>query len=98
MLPDEVKGAHSAYPCYSTDMKSLVVLPLLWLLAIACSAPPKKVVEPENDQLESENCCCRWTPIGAEDGRPTYEELNRMECSEKQGECMAAENCAGGAQ
>jgi hypothetical protein len=64
------------------------------LFAMACSAPPKKAAEPE-DPVVSDTCCCRWTPIGAEDGRASYEEFNPMECSEKQGECMAASNCAG---
>ncbi len=78
-------------------MRSVLALALLWLHVAACSAPPKKVVEPENDQIESDTCCCRWVPIGSENGRPSYEEINRMECSEKQGECMAAENCTGDA-
>jgi hypothetical protein len=72
-----------------------VVLAFALLTAVACSGPPKKAVEVENDSLDSDTCCCRWTPIGAENGRSTYEESNRMECSQKQGECMAVSNCAG---
>lgn len=77
-------------------MRALAFFSVLWLSAGACNTPPKKVVEPD-DQIESETCCCRWTQIGAENGTPSYEELNRMECSEKQGECMDAANCAGAA-
>ena len=80
-------------PCYRTRMRS-IALGIALMVAVACGTPTKRV-EHDNDELESETCCCRWTPIGAEDGRPTYEELNRMECSEKQGECLAASNCAG---
>lgn len=66
------------------------------LVVVACATtPPKRPLERENDSLESETCCCKWTPIGSDGGKPTYEDMNRMECGEKQGECLAAANCAG---
>jgi hypothetical protein len=65
------------------------------LLIAGCATPTKRPVEKENDSLESETCCCRWTPIGSDGGKPTYQESNRMECSQNQGECMAASNCTG---
>ncbi|MEZ4361350.1 MAG: hypothetical protein R3B48_14285 [Kofleriaceae bacterium] len=76
-------------------MRTFATTIALLLLAGACGTPQRRPVEVEDDQLESETCCCRWTPIGADKGRPSYEEINRMECSERQGECMAASNCAG---
>jgi hypothetical protein len=75
-----------------------VAMAIALLYAVACGGPTKKPVDLENDQVDGETCCCRWTPIGAENGRPTYEEINRMECSQKQGECMAASNCTGGSE
>jgi hypothetical protein len=75
-------------------MSRLVVLGFGLLFAMACASPTKRPAPIEDDQLESENCCCRWTPIGS-GGRASYEDLNRMECSEKQGECMGESNCAG---
>lgn len=67
---------------------------VLGAMAMACASPVKKAAAPENDTLESNNCCCRWVPIGDE-GRASYNDINRMECSEKQGECMGDTNCAG---
>jgi hypothetical protein len=97
MSGDFLKGALLPSVCYETHMsrKALgLVLTSLLLAAMSCATAPKKTVEPENDQLESENCCCRWLPIGGE-GRASYEDINRMECSGKQGECMGESNCAG---
>lgn len=66
------------------------------LVVVACATTPaKRPIDRDNDQLESESCCCKWTPIGSDDGKPVYEDMNRMECGEKQGECLAAGNCAG---
>lgn len=71
------------------------VLGIALLFAAACATPVKRPVEKENDTLESDTCCCRWTPIGSDNGKPTHQELNRMECSQNQGECMAASSCTG---
>ncbi len=73
---------------------SRLALGFVVLFAMACATPTKRAPLPDNDQLESETCCCRFTPIGSE-GRALYEDTNRMECSEKQGECMGESNCAG---
>jgi hypothetical protein len=59
----------------------------------ACGGPTKKA--PMNDTNDSavENCCCKWSPLTSEDGRPVYEAGNRMECSSKQGECVDEIQC-----
>ena len=100
MSGDFLKGARLPRVCYETGMsrKALgLLLTSLLFAAMSCATAPKKTAEPENDQLESENCCCRWLPIG-EEGRASYEDINRMECSGKQGECMGESNCAGSAE
>jgi hypothetical protein len=79
-------------------MRILVVLSLaLGTFAVACGGPTKK---PEGAVVESgsdapENCCCKSNPSTSEDGRPVFENANRMECSGKQGECVDEVQCAG---
>jgi hypothetical protein len=70
------------------------------LLAAACGPAPK----PEGPLVKegsavADNCCCKSTPIASVDGNPLYEpNLNRMECSTKQGSCVDEVQCAGKAQ
>ena len=97
MSGDFLKGAQLPLLCYRSGMsrKALgLLLTSLLFAAMSCATAPKKAADPENDQLESDNCCCRWQPIGGE-GRASYEDMNRMECSGKQGECMGETNCKG---
>ena len=68
----------------------------LTLVLAACSGPTKKPVEPgatEGSDSASETCCCKSNPLTSEDGKPVYENGNRMECSAKQGECVADVQC-----
>ncbi len=72
-----------------------IFLALTFVLA-ACSGPTKKPVEPgatEGSDSASETCCCKSSPLTSEDGKPVYENGNRMECSAKQGECVADVQC-----
>jgi hypothetical protein len=80
---------------------SLVAAGTLTFGILACSGPTKKKVEPgatEGSDSASETCCCKSNPIAADDGKPAYENGNRMECSSKQGECVADVQCAQSAQ
>jgi hypothetical protein len=71
---------------------------VLFTLAIAaCSAPPKKV-EPVNEGSVPATCCCKSFPLTSEDGKPSYEMQNRMECSTHQGECVPDVQCNGSAR
>lgn len=75
---------------------SLVVGLALGFGIIACGGPTKKQVPPgttEGSDSASETCCCKSNPIAADDGKPVYENGNRMECSSKQGECVADVQC-----
>jgi len=68
----------------------------LLALLIACGAPPKKTADKiDTGSAESENCCCKSTPATSEDGKPVYENANRMECSTKQGTCEPDVQCNG---
>ena len=72
------------------------ILVALTLVLAACSGPTKKTVEPgatEGSDSASETCCCKSFPLTSEDGKPFYENGNRMECSAKQGECVADVQC-----
>lgn len=72
-----------------------ILLALTFVLA-ACSGPTKKPTEPgatEGSDSASETCCCKSNPLTSEDGKPVYENGNRMECSAKQGECVPDVQC-----
>jgi hypothetical protein len=83
--------------CYHRRMRTYLAIALLALAA--CSSPPKKkggssspIVTDGSDAPE--NCCCKTSPITSEDGKPVYDgNMNRMECSTKQGECVADVQC-----
>ena len=68
---------------------------VLLVLVAACSGPKAKSESPivNEGSATSENCCCKSTPLTSEDGKPVYETGNRMECSSKQGECVADTQC-----
>ena len=72
------------------------ILLALTLVLAACSGPTKKPVEPgatEGSDSAAETCCCKSNPLTSDDGKPVYENGNRMECSAKQGECVADVQC-----
>jgi len=72
------------------------ILVALSLVLAACSGPTKKPVEPgttEGSDSAAETCCCKSFPLTSEDGKPAYEQGGRMECSSKQGECVADVQC-----
>ena len=70
------------------------------LLAAACGPAPK----PEGPIVKEgsavpDTCCCKSTPIASPDGLPIYEvNMNRMECSTKQGSCVDEVQCKGANQ
>ncbi|MBA2541964.1 MAG: hypothetical protein H0V17_20130 [Deltaproteobacteria bacterium] len=72
---------------------------LLMTLAVvlaACSGPKSKPESPlvnEGSSAKPEDCCCKTFPLTSEDGKPSYENSNRMECSTKQGECVDEIQC-----
>ncbi len=70
---------------------------LLAMMAVtaACGTPPKKPITgaPEGSDVAGDTCCCKSNPLTSEDGKPVYEIGNRMECSSKQGECVADVQC-----
>ncbi len=77
-------------------LASIVLGSVLAIGIVACSGPTKKKVAPgetEGSDSASETCCCKSNPISADDGKPVYENGNRMECSSKQGECVADVQC-----
>jgi hypothetical protein len=68
---------------------------LVLLVAAACGGPKHKNTSmvPEGSGV-SDNCCCKSSPATSEDGKPVYEpNVNRMECSTKQGECEPDVQC-----
>ena len=72
------------------------ILVALTLVLAACGGPTKKNVEPgttEGSDSAAETCCCKYFPLTSEDGKPFYENGNRMECSSKQGECVPDVQC-----
>jgi hypothetical protein len=82
--------------CYHRRMRTFLAIAFLALAA--CSTPPKKkgsgspIVTDGSDAPES--CCCKTSPITSEDGKPVYDaNVNRMECSTKQGECVPDVQC-----
>ncbi len=77
-------------------MTTLKLAALASVLVIAACGGPKKqtsstIVNEGSDT--SENCCCKSNPLTSEDGKPVYDQSNRMECSTKQGECVAEVQC-----
>jgi hypothetical protein len=72
------------------------ILVALTLVLAACSGPTKKSVPPgttEGSDSAAETCCCKSNPLTSEDGKPVYENGGRMDCSAKQGECVADVQC-----
>ncbi|MBA3453158.1 MAG: hypothetical protein H0T42_08700 [Deltaproteobacteria bacterium] len=72
-----------------------ILLALTFVLA-ACGGSSKKNVPPgttEGSDSAAETCCCKSNPLTSEDGKPVYENGNRMECSAKQGECVPDVQC-----
>ena len=65
------------------------------VLAAACGGPAPKPEGPIVNEGSDvpEHCCCKSNPLTSEDGRPVFEVANRMECSSKQGQCMADVQC-----
>ena len=65
-------------------------------IVFACGGPTKKPITSatEGSDSASETCCCKSNPATSEDGKPAYENGNRMECSQKQGECVPDVQCA----
>lgn len=72
-------------------MKLLVAI----LFVAACGGPKPKQESPlvKEGSAVPETCCCKSTPIAAPDGKPVFEDLNRMDCSTKQGDCVDSVQC-----
>lgn len=67
----------------------------------ACGPAPKPegpIVNEGSGAATPETCCCKSMPMVSDDGRPLYENANRMECSSKQGTCVDEIQCAGAAE
>lgn len=78
-------------------MRILAASFALMIGIVACSGPTKKKTEigaTEGSDSASETCCCKHTPIASDNGQPSYEVGNRMECSSKQDECVPDVQCA----
>lgn len=77
-------------------MRILAASFALMVAVIACGSPQKKtpIGATEGSDSASETCCCKSNPVAADDGKPVYENGNRMECSSKQGECVPDVQCA----
>lgn len=75
-------------------MRILTSLALALSIA-ACGGPKTKTESPlvQEGSAMPENCCCKSTPLTAEDGKTVYETGNRMECSSKQGTCVDDVQC-----
>jgi hypothetical protein len=73
------------------------LVPLLSFAVLACSGPKAKPESPlvNEGPAVPETCCCKHTPIASSDGQPVYEMVGRMDCSSKQGECVAEVQCEG---
>jgi hypothetical protein len=65
------------------------------LVLAACTGPKPKPESPIVNEGSDvpEHCCCKSTPLSSEDGKPVYDVANRMECSAKQGQCVAELQC-----
>ena len=70
----------------------------LTLVMAACGGPKPKPESPIVDEGSDnpESCCCKATLLTSEDGKPTYDMSNRMECSSRQGECVPDVQCRKG--
>lgn len=74
---------------------------VITLVLAACTGPKPKPESPIVNEGSDvpEHCCCKSNPLSSEDGKPVYENAtNRMECSTKQGECVADVQCQKSAQ
>jgi len=72
------------------------ILVALTLVLAACGGPTKTNTPPgttEGSDSATETCCCKSFPLTSEDGKPAYEQGGRMECSSRQGECVADVQC-----
>ena len=76
-------------------MRSLIAaLFALEVVVAACGGnQPKPSPIVNEGSAVPENCCCKANLATSEDGKPTYEMANRMECSTKQGECVDDVQC-----
>ena len=73
------------------------ILLALAFVAAACGGGTKKKSEGaivNEGSGASDTCCCKSNPLTSEDGKPVYQEGNRMECSSKQGECVDEVQCS----
>jgi hypothetical protein len=81
-------------------MRTVTLVALGWLVSLvvaiaACSAPPKKTAaDLPTGSDTGEKCCCKSTPITADDAKPLFESINRMDCSTKQGDCVSDVQCS----
>lgn len=72
------------------------LLALAFVTLAACGGSTKKpegAVVNEGSAATPETCCCKSNPLTSEDGKPVYENGNRMECSSKQGTCVDEVQC-----
>ena len=68
----------------------------LALFLVACSGPKSKPESPlvKEGSAVSDTCCCKHTPATSEEGKPVFEaSTNRMDCSQKQGNCVDEVQC-----
>ena len=72
-------------------MKKIALFMTSISFVFACGGPSKKVEKV--DQIQGENCCCKWTPMVSEDNKALFKDDNRMECSGKQGTCVDEIQC-----
>jgi hypothetical protein len=83
-------------------MRTLHLVAVGWLASLvvviaACSAPPKKTaVDMPTGSDTGEKCCCKSTPISEE--KAIFENINRMDCSTKQGDCVSDVQCGASSQ
>ena len=68
------------------------ILVALSLALAACGGAQTTATATETD-VAAESCCCKYTPVASETALPVYEPGNRMECSARQGECVADVQC-----
>jgi hypothetical protein len=72
------------------------LLALAFVAMAACGGSAKKpegAIVNEGSAATPETCCCKSNPLTSEDGKPVYENGNRMECSSKQGTCVDEIQC-----
>jgi hypothetical protein len=76
-------------------MRSLIaVLFVVEVVVAACgSNPPKSSPIVNEGSAVPENCCCKANLATSEDGKPSFEMANRMECSTKHGDCVDDVQC-----